>query len=52
MCPVGVQLGSLLWSVDDVTNKQDDFTAQLHDILTNKQTIVLKVHVLCILVFI
>lgn len=44
---VGVQLGSLLWTVDDITMKQDVFTIQLHDILTNKQAIVFKVRNIC-----
>ena len=33
----------MVWSVDDVTNKQDEFTVQLHDILKNKQAIIFKV---------
>jgi len=42
--PVGVQLGSLLWNVDDIVNKQNEFTIQLHDIITNKQAIIFKVY--------
>ena len=51
LCLAGVHLGSLSWSVDDVTNKQDEFTTQLHDTLTNKQSIVFKVYCQVYIIF-